>query len=100
MECVDGARVERIDDRHDQLSVAHRDRHHLVLARKRTRDLGLDHLDVELQRIDLEKVKMRILSDQARQQEVVDARAAAAGISQVHPHQRLERARFVVRARL
>ena len=93
-------RVERIDHRHDELPVADGHRHHLVLARERAGDLRLDHLHVELERVDLEERQMRLLGDEARQQEVVDARAVAAGVGEVHRRDDLERARVFVRARL
>ena len=95
---VEGDVVERVDHGDDELSVAHRDRNHLVLARERAGDLGLDHLHVELERIDLEELQARFLGDETRQEEVVDARAAAAGVGEVHGHERLERAHVLVRA--
>ena len=55
-----------------------------LLAREGPRDLRLDHLDVELERIDLEERQLRVLGDEAREQEVVDARAVAAGVGEVH----------------
>src|SRR5207249_2899766 len=52
---VEGNRVKRVDDGDDQLPVAHGDGDHPVFACKGAGDLGLDHLHVELQRIDLEE---------------------------------------------
>ena len=96
---VESDGVERIDDGDDQLAVANRHRRHAVLAREGARDLRLDHLDVELERIDFEELEPRILGDQSRQQEVVDARAAAAGVGEVHGHEGLERTGLLLAAR-
>ncbi len=93
---VEGHRVEGIDDGDDQLPVADGDGDHPVLAGERTGDLRFDHLHIELQRIDFEEMQMRVFGDQARKQEVVDARAVAAGVGEVHCRERLERARGVL----
>src|ERR1051325_10968637 len=95
---VDGDVVEGIDDGDDQLAVAHRHRDHAVLAREGARDLRLDHLDVELQRVDFVEVQPGVFGAQARQEEVVDARAVAGGVAEVHGHERLERAGLFVAA--
>ena len=50
---------------------------------------------VELERIDFVELQRRILGDQSRQEEVVDAHAAGAGVGEVHGHEGLERTGFL-----
>jgi hypothetical protein len=97
---VDGAVVERIDHGHDQLPVADGNGDDAVLARKGAGDLRLDELHVELDRVDLVERQVGFLGHQTRQEKVVDARAVAAGVGQVHRGDDLERAGVFVRARL
>jgi hypothetical protein len=97
---VDGHRVERIDHRHEQLPVADGHRHHAVLARERAGDLRFHQRDVELQRVDLVERQARFFGEEAREEEVVDARGVAARVDEVQRGDDLERARLLVRARL
>jgi hypothetical protein len=97
---VEGDGVVRIDDGDDELPVLHRHRDHAVLAGERAGDLRLDHLHVEPQRVDLEEREVRLFGDEARQEEVVDAGAAAAGVGEVHRRERAERTGLVLAAAL
>ena len=95
---LDRLDVERVDHRDEELPVLHRERHHLVAARERARDLLLDELDVELERVDFVESLLRVLGDEAREEEVVDLGLLAGRVGQVQRHDRLERAHAVVAA--
>ena len=96
---VESDGVEGIDDGDDELAVADGHGRHAVFARERARDLRLDHLHVELERIDLEEFKAGVFGDETGQQKVVHARAGATGVGEVHGHEGLERAGFLLAAR-
>ena len=68
-----------------------------MLARERTGDLRLDHLHIELQWIDLEEGQVRVFSNQPREEEIIDARAVAARVGEIHRRQRFERAGVLFR---